>query len=258
MQSAFDFLTQLDHLQYGIILDELKDLGWGLLTFSRKDTSNYFNNLLVDDMLSDIQLAQAEQLFLERDRQATFYFENTSRLDKLKEFLSRKKYSKSFEDCWMFHDGQQIDERKFDQVKKVTNQAELNIFLDTMNMCFQKNDPQNPYGELGEYLETAKDGWMQNHGSDRLQYFLVYKNDQPVAVASLTTFHELGYISNVGSLKSVRGEGFGKLATLFCVRKSVEAGNTYHFLGTEEGNYPYEFYKRLGFVDRFRAVGWSK
>ncbi len=211
-------------------------------------------------MLSDIQLAEAEELFQARDRQPTLYFQNISRLDKLKEFLTRQKYSPSFEDCWMFHDGQGIDESKFDQVKEVKTVADLVIFLDTMDRCFQKNDPQNPYGELGGYLDTAKDAWLKNQAEnpDRLHYFVVYKADQPVAVMSLTIFHQLGYISNVGSLPSVRGEGYGKLATLYGVRQSVLHGNHYHFLGTEEGNYPYEFYKRLGFIDRFRALGWSK
>ncbi len=188
-------------------------------------------------MLNDVQLAEAEQLFQEK-------------------IHPRRTDSQYFEDCWMFHSGENIDESKFSQVKKVQTQEDLLIFLDTMNRCFQKNDSQNPYGELGEYLVTAKESWIKNQ--DRLQYFIVYKGEQPVAVASLTTFHQLGYISNVGSLKEVRGQGFGKLATLFCVRQSVLADNLHHFLGTEAGNYPYEFYKRLGFIDRFRAVGWSK
>jgi ribosomal protein S18 acetylase RimI-like enzyme len=192
-------------------------------------------------MLSDIQLGEASNLFNSQDQLPTNYFKN----------------SQSFEECWMFHDGLNIDEARFGQVKKVETKADLKIFLKTMNKCFQKNDPQNPYGELGKYLKTAEDHWLENFATDRLQYFIIYKKKQPVAVASLTTFNKLGYISNVGSLKEVRGEGFGKLATLYCVRKSVDRGNSLHFLGTEEGNYPYEFYKRLGFENKFRAISWK-
>ncbi|CAN5274488.1 hypothetical protein BH10PAT2_BH10PAT2_1040 [soil metagenome] len=209
-------------------------------------------------MLSDIQLAEAKELFDSKDGQTTIHFERVSRLDKLKEFLTRKRYSRTFEDCWMFHDGKNIDQSRFDQVKKVENETDLEIFLETMSKCFQKNDPQNPYGELGEYLNVAKTSWLEFRETDRLEYFIVYKEDQPVAVSSLTTYKKLGYISNVGSLKSVRGEGFGKLATLYAVDQSVRQGNEYHFLGTEEGNFPYKFYKRLGFINRFRAIGWSK
>jgi len=209
-------------------------------------------------MLDDTQLAEAEELFESKNRQSTFHFQQTSRLDQLKSFFQARKHQQSFEDCWMFHDGKNIDRSKFNQVKKVESEEDLLVFLETMNLCFQKGDPQNPYGELGAYLTVAREGWLKHHGTDRLQYFLVYKQDQPVAVASLTTFKKLGYISNVGSLQSVRGQGFGKLATLFCVDQSIRNENTYHFLGTEEGNYPYEFYKRLGFVNRFRAIGLSK
>ncbi|MBP9700192.1 hypothetical protein KBD71_02825, partial [Candidatus Woesebacteria bacterium] len=67
-----------------------------------------------------------------------------------------------------------------------------------------------------------------------------------------------GYISNVGSLRSVRGEGFGKLVTLYAVDQSIKNRNSFHYLGTEEGHYPNVFYTRIGFETKFKAVGWSK
>jgi len=81
---------------------------------------------------------------------------------------------------------------------------------------------------------------------------------EPCAVATLTNFDGLGYISNVGSLKKVRGKGFGKIATLYCVAKSIKNNNQEHCLATEEGAYPNEFYKRIGFVTRFTACGYTK
>ena len=87
---------------------------------------------------------------------------------------------------------------------------------------------------------------------------MVYKNNKPVAVSTLTNYDEIGYISNVGSLSEVRGEGFGKAATLFCIQESIKHGNREHCLATEEGAYPNEFYKRIGFVTRFTAVGYTK
>ncbi len=79
-----------------------------------------------------------------------------------------------FEDCWQFWDGNKIDETRFDLVKKVDSLELLNEFLNTFDACYQKDDPQNPYGELGEYLETAKELWHKHHQSNRLEYFIVY------------------------------------------------------------------------------------
>ena len=80
----------------------------------------------------------------------------------------------------------------------------------------------------------------------------------PVAVAALTIVNGLAYISSVGSLRRVRGQGFGKLATLFCVQRAKDSGLTEICLATEEGTHPNEFYKRIGFTTRFTAKCYVK
>ncbi|MBU1071268.1 hypothetical protein KKG65_02540 [Patescibacteria group bacterium] len=81
---------------------------------------------------------------------------------------------------------------------------------------------------------------------------------EPVAVTTLTNFAGIGYISNVGSLKKVRGKGFGKTASLYSAQQSVNNGNQVHALATEEGDYPNEFYKRIGFETKFSTLGFVK
>ena len=107
-------------------------------------------------------------------------------------------------------------------------------------------------------MNVARKVWSKYKRTNRLQYFVVFKGSEPVAVSTLTNFENIGYISNVGSLEKVRGEGFGKAATLFCVQESIKNGNDIHCLATEEGHYPNEFYKRIGFESRFNAIGMSK
>lgn len=151
----------------------------------------------------------------------------------------------------MFYERKARNLLRFADVKAVKAQTDLKVFLETFDQCYRKGDPQNPYGELGSYLKVAEKAWKKYKDTDRLLYFVAYKGKKPVAVASLTSHAGLGYISNVGSLKSVRGEGYGKLATLYCVYKSQQIGNKVHCLATEEGTYPNEFYKRIGFRTRF-------
>ena len=73
-----------------------------------------------------------------------------------------------------------------------------------------------------------------------------------------TNYQGIGYISNVGSLKDVRGQGYGKNVTLYAVEQSEVHGNTINCLATEEGAYPNEFYKRLGYKTRFTAIYFTK
>jgi len=255
----FNFLQKYQILQHTIMYDELIMLDIATIGYSKTDSSPFWNLALTDKVLKENEILKIEDILKQHERNSTIYFENNGELNTLKDILKRKGYQKSFEDSWQFWiNRQQIDVQHFNLVKKVTNGGDLKIFLKIFNQCYRKNDPQNPYGELGDYLKVAEEVWHKHNQSGRIEYFMVYKNNKPVAVSTLTNYDEIGYISNVGSLSEVRGEGFGKAATLFCIQESIKHGNREHCLATEEGAYPNEFYKRIGFVTRFTAVGYTK
>lgn len=254
----FTFLKTYQKLQYSIMFDKLIELGFAVVGYSKTDNSVFWNNALTNQNLNEKQIDEIERALAFVNRKSTVYFEHRNDLATLTRVLESREYRRSFEDCWQFWGNGTIDERHFSSVKEVTTREELQIFLDVFDACYQKDDPQNPYGELGDYIKVAKNVWDKHHSTNRLEYFFVYKGNTPVAVSTLTNFAGIGYISNVGSLREVRGEGFGKAATLYCVKKSLENRNEEHCLATEEGQYPNEFYKRIGFVSRFTAVGYTK
>lgn len=240
------------------MFDGFVDLGFAVIGYCDGDTSAFWNYALTDQILTQEQLSKVEETMESLNRKPTVYFENREDLQPLISFLKERGYKLKFEDSWMFHPGENIGTSRFDRVKKVANESELGVFLKTFNACYQKDDPQNAYGELGDYLNVAEKVWHRHHQTNRLEYFIIYKGDKPVAVSSLTNYEKIGYISNVGSLREVRGQGFGKIASLYCVEQSKKHGNTEHCLATEEGTYANEFYKRIGFNTRFTAVGYTK
>ena len=252
------FLSYYQYLQYGIMYQKLIDLGFASVAWCAKYKSPFFNYAGVNKEIDKKQLTKIEEEMKRLDRRPTVYFENRKDFSELVGFLNKQSYKKHWEDSWMFHAGRNIDTSRFDSVKKVTNDKELGEYLITFDACYQKDDPQNPYGELGDYLDVARDAWYQHKGTGKLEYFTVYNGKKPVAVSTLTNFAGIGYISNVGSLRDVRGEGFGKIASLYCVDYSKDQGNTEHALATEEGQFPNEFYKRIGFKTRFTALGYVK
>lgn len=256
----FNFLQKYQRLQHTIMYDELIDLGFTVVGYSKTDSYAFWNLALTNVNLSENQIFEIEDVLRRCQRDSTIYFENKNQLKELKEVLGKNGYKKNFEDCWQFWaGGKKPESRYFNSAKKVTDIATLKIFLEAFNRCYQKNDPQNPYGELGsDYLKVSAEVWRRHSQSERIEYFMIYKNNQPVAVSTLTNHDGIGYISNVGSLRDVRGEGYGKAATLFCIQESIRRGNNEHCLATEEGAYPNEFYKRIGFETRFTAVGYTK
>lgn len=252
------FLQNYQHLQYGIMYNKLIDLDFASIAWCKKYDSSFFNHAQIDKEISSQELNAIEQELITLNRKPALYFENRESLKTLTSLLAKRGYQKSWEDSWMFHSGEGINSARFDSVKKVSNEDLLQTFLDTFDKCYQKDDPQNPYGELGDYLEVARDSWRKHSDSGKIEYFIAYKDSIPVAVSTLTNFAGIGYISNVGSLKQVRGEGFGKIVSLFCVKQSVDNGNKVHVLATEEGQSPNDFYQRIGFKTRFTALGYTK
>jgi hypothetical protein len=254
----YQLLRTYLELQKGIAFDELFELEFATICFGKLDSSPFWNNALVNHELSDSQLTAIEQKLNSLERNPAIYFENKPELNKLEKFLRSKGYIDAAEDSLMFHSGDRIDETRFGQIKKVETPEDLEIFLQTFDACFQQDDPQNPYGELGEYLLSAKEAWLKHHSSNRIEYFVAYDAEQPVAVSALTNYKNIGYISNVGSLRAVRGKGYGKLATLYCVAQSKMHGHTEHMIATEEGTYPHQFYQQIGFSNRFTAKLMTK
>lgn len=254
----FQFLEKYQLLQYTIMYNRLYDLKHSSVSIGDAYTSPFFNLAQTDTNLSLKQLDEIETIMKKESRKPTVYFENKSELGTLKRNLKGHGYLKNWEDSWMFHNGEGVDISKFKWVKKVESRRELNLFLKTFDKCYVKDDPQNPYGELGSYLDAAKESWQRHNVSGRIEYFMVLRGRDPVAVSTLTNFAGLGYISNVGSILEVRGQGFGKIASLYCVEKSIKNENELHCLATEEGTYPNEFYKGIGFETRFTALGFVK
>jgi len=174
---ADDFLKNYQKLQHGIMFDDLIDLEFATVGYSKIDKSPFWNFGLTNKILIPTELKKVEETLLSLDRKSTIYFENGDSLKPLSWRLKDNGYQLEFEDCWQFWDGNKIDETRFDLVKKVDSLELLNEFLNTFDACYQKDDPQNPYGELGEYLETAKELWHKHHQSNRLEYFIVYDGE---------------------------------------------------------------------------------
>ncbi len=258
MIKNFDFLITFQKLQMGVEYDELIKFLYAMLAFTKSNPSPFQNYALINKVPNSKELKIIEDKFNSLNRTPAFYFENNEKfLADLKDKVGDS-YRIKWEDSWMFFDNREIDKSRFGQVEKVSYEVDLEIFLSTFDACYQKNDPQNPYGEVKDYIINCRRAWNKFKGTDRLQYFLVYEDERPVATSILNNFEGLGYISAVGSLKEVRGKGYGKLATLYAVFQSQKLGNKEQVLATEERTYPNEFYKRIGFETRFTALGYTK
>lgn len=170
----FDFLQKYQKLQHAIMFDELIELSFATVGYSKTDPSPFWNLALTNVVLNENQLLKIENTLKQYQRDSTIYFENINELSGLKDLLKNKSYKKSHEDSWQFWtNGGMVDMKHVAAVKKVADENDLKIFLQTFDQCYQKNDPQNPYGELGDYLIVAEEAWHRhNQREDRVFYGL--------------------------------------------------------------------------------------
>lgn len=238
--------------------DKVIQLDFCTIVYSQTDKSVYWNLALTNQKLSPSQLSKIEDTLISLKRTPVIYFEDTKRMCTLGEFLKKNGYKKEFADCFLFYQKKTVDQTHFKEIKKVETEKDLEIFLETENKCYQKDDPQNPYGELGDYLELARKFWFRHHKTNRVEFYTAFKNGAPVSVGILTNYDDIGYLACIGSKKEVRGQGYGKAISLYMIQQSINHRNKYHCLATEEGHYPYEFYQRIGFKPIFTAVGYAR
>lgn len=256
-----DVLDIYINMQQDIIFNRLIKIypEKAVIAFCKNDDAVDWNFALIKKILSKKEVENLEKEFLQLKRTPSIYFENKHEFYPFKELLEVRGYKESYKDAWMFYKTTSVDLPQGYQVKKVYDEKDIEIFLEIFNKSYQKNDPQNPYGEWGKgYLKTISDSWYKHHSTQKVECFIFYKDEEPVAVSELVNYKDMGYITNVASMRHVRGQGFGKLATLHCVKRSLQRKHTYHFLATEEGQYPHKFYQKIGFKTEFTAVDYAK
>lgn len=225
-----------------------------MLAYCKGNSDIWSNYALLKKQISEEKIETIECFFKTRNRIPVIYFLD-GEFEKTAKILFDKGFVISSKDCWMFWEGKEPD-AGCDHVMEVKTDSNFERWISTFVQSYPKNDPQNPYGEQSSFAKVLHDAW--NRGKlKRDKLFLAFEENVPVAVGILTNYNGMGYISGIGAIPAVRGRGFGKKISLHCVKESFGLGNKSHFLATEKGHYPYEFYKRIGFKPEFEASYYS-
>jgi ribosomal protein S18 acetylase RimI-like enzyme len=227
------------------------------IIYKKDNSASYENCAIVNKVLTPSQLNELESKLKVLHRIPTIYFESNENLMGNRKLLQERGYSQKWRDSWLFYE-QKIEQLDDANLKIVSTDEEFEMFLHAYKSSYVKDDPQNPYGEVDEYIPNVRQVWEKYGRTNRITYMMALQDEKAVAVSMLTSLDGFGYISAVGSIPEVRGEGYGKAVSLFAVSESQHMGNKYHFLLTEEDTYPYDFYKRIGFIPKFSGIGFVK
>jgi ribosomal protein S18 acetylase RimI-like enzyme len=252
----FGILKSFIDMHKGSFITKIENIDKAILAYSEGDSEIWWNFALLRKPIQKEDLDSIEAFFTKLKRKPSIYFSDDKEFDQIPEILKKESYKLSATDSWLSweRESPQIDNLNVIEVKSDEN---FKTWVETFVKSYPKDDPKNPYGEQKEFAKNLGRLWKTRKRNED-QYFLALDNDSPVATGILTTYGDLGYISGIGSIPSARGKGFGKKISLYCVRESFNKGNRHHSIATEEGTFPFEFYKRIGFTPKFVAYLYSK
>ena len=255
LKNKFEILKTFASMLENSSLVEIHRQNDIILCFCKDNSEPWWNYALINRIISNEELNYIESFFKKKSRYTSIYFSDDEANKPIPDFLKGNGYELAAKDSWLFWNKESPADQK--DIIEIKNNSDFEKWIETFIKSYPKDDPKNPYGEQIQFAEVLKRAWF-NKKTENDKHYLAFKNKQPVATAMLSNFNKMGYISSVGSIPSVRGEGYGKKISLHCVKESIKAGNKHHFLATEKGHYPYEFYQRVGFEPEFIAFLYSK
>lgn len=245
------FLHHYLNLQLGILFDQIRPVADSWFCSNNSGETPFWNQAVAFEVLNDAQVKKIETEFAKMERKPAFYLPQQKSLVGFSRELQNYGYEIKTSEVFMFHDGKNVPTLNFDSLKKVSSESELETFMKIFDDCYRSEDEKAGRGSgFNQCLQSTKDDWYRFHKNNRVEFFILYFENKPVGIISLTNYESMGYISNIGVLPAYRGMGLGKQITLFGVEMSKKHGNQVHFLIAEQGAAPEKIYGKIGFESK--------
>ena len=132
---------------------------------------------------------------------------------------------------------------------KLEKTTDMKLYSEEMIKAYQTGDADDPYGDLDSIYKEV----YQNHKKIKNEYteefFFAKVNDKIVGVTSAVYDNEIYGIYGLAVKKDFRCKGIGKEIIKQQLKMCRDKKLKLAFLQTEEGYYPADTYRKLGFKD---------
>ena len=224
--------------------NKLKDYWYNFITDIKAETKEEFDNIVKD----------AERKMSNKNRKIAIAI--LPYMDKIynnKEyFLNSNIYELVSNEVWQIYDN-------FDNLENINTNCKLNVNLEkTKNMelyseemlkSYQTGDKEDPYGDLDSIYKEVYANYQKAKNKYNDEFLFIKVNDEIVGVTQAVYDNEIYGIYGLAIRKEYRAKGIGKEVIkqqlIMCKDKKIKLA----FLQTEEGYYPADLYRKLGFKD---------
>lgn len=161
-----------------------------------------------------------------------------------------KRFNLVSKEVWQIYDN-------FENIENIKTNCNLKIHLEKVTDYNKfaielvnafKGDENDPYGELElGYIEVLKN-YKNIENSFKKEFYFVKNNEEIVGTTASVSYDNFYGIHSLAIKKQFRAKGIGK-EVLKSQLQICKKENKIAFLQTEQGFYPAELYRKIGFRD---------
>lgn len=132
---------------------------------------------------------------------------------------------------------------------KLEKTTDMKLYSEEMIKAYQTGDADDPYGDLDSIYKEVYENYkkVENDYTDEIYFAKV--NDEIVGITSGVYDNEIYGIYGIAVKKDFRCKGIGKEIIKQQLQMCKDKKLKLAFLQTEEGYYPADTYRKLGFKD---------
>jgi len=132
---------------------------------------------------------------------------------------------------------------------KLEKTSDMRLYSEEMIKAYQTGDEADPYGDLDSVYKEVYEKYKKTEKEYTEEFFFAKVNNEIVGVTSHVYDSEIYGIYGLAVKKQFRGKGIGKEIIKQQLQMCKDKKLKFAFLQTEDGYYPADMYRKLGFKD---------
>lgn len=132
---------------------------------------------------------------------------------------------------------------------KLEKTTDMKLYSEQMIKAYQTGDEDDPYGDLDSVYKEVYEDYKKPENKFTNEFYFAKVNDEIVGITSGVYDNEIYGIYGLAVKKDFRYKGIGKEIIKQQLQICKDKKLSLAFLQTEEGYYPADIYRKLGFKD---------
>lgn len=132
---------------------------------------------------------------------------------------------------------------------KLEQTMDMKLYSEEMTKAYQTEDKDDPYGDLDSIYKEVYANYKKVENEYINEFYFVKVNNEIVGITQAVYDNEIYGIYSLAVKKEFRRKGIGKEIIKQQLQMCKDKDLKVAFLQTEEGYYPANIYRKLGFKD---------